>query len=109
MKKRSISASRGLTAYSACVSDSGPCAMVWRMVRKLPSDFDILSASTIKGPQCIQTLASAPPNAPSVWAISFSWWGNFRSGPPPWISSGRPSRVLLMAEHSICQPGRPSP
>ena len=57
------------------------------------------------------------------WAISFSWCGKTRSMPPPWISKvffvgssqlspppkGSSSFAIDMAEHSICQPGRPLP
>ena len=47
--------------------------------------------------------------APQVCAISFSWCGNLRSRPPPWMSKCSPSSCVDMAEHSMCQPGRPSP
>ena len=49
------------------------------------------------------------PVAPSDWAISFSWWGKIRSTPPQWISKVSPRYFMLMAEHSMCQPGRPMP
>src|SRR3972149_3765902 len=32
-----------------------------------------------------------------------------RSWPPPWMSSGWPRYLSDMAEHSMCQPGRPLP
>ncbi len=37
--------------------------------------------------------------------------GAGRSGrwPPPWMSIGRPRTFSIMAEHSMCQPGRPGP
>ena len=79
------------------------------MVLKLPSDLDIFSESTCTKPLCIQILARGLPSAASVWAISFSWWGKMRSSPPPWMSSGRGMYFSLMAEHSMCQPGRPLP
>ena len=48
--------------------------------------------------------------APSrVCAASFSWWGKTRSLPPPWISKPTPSSSSAIAEHSMCQPGRPRP
>ena len=47
------------------------------------------------------------PRAASVCAASFSWWGKIRSLPPPWISNGAPSVASAIAEHSMCQPGRP--
>src|SRR6476661_4995214 len=80
------------------------------MVTKLPSDFDIFSPSTCKKPLCIQKFAIA-----LVWkaqrdcAISFSWCGKTRSMPPPWMSKVSPSSAADIAEHSMCQPGRPRP
>ena len=49
----------------------------------------------------------------SLCAISFVWCGNRRSTPPE-CTSMRPSLIVLkmlndIAEHSMCQPGRPSP
>jgi hypothetical protein len=29
--------------------------------------------------------------------------------PPPWMSIVRPSALSIIAEHSMCQPGRPAP
>jgi hypothetical protein len=49
------------------------------------------------------------PVAASDWAISFSWWGKMLSTPPQWMSRLSPSRAMLIAEHSMCQPGRPRP
>ncbi len=74
----------------------------------LPTDFDILPPSS-SIPLCIQICASSRPRAASVCAASFSWWGKIRSLPPPWISNGAPSVASAIAEHSMCQPGRPSP
>ena len=79
------------------------------MVKKLPSDFDIFSLSMLRNPLCIQTLTNGTPLAPSLCAISFSWCGNCRSMPPPWMSKCSPSSALHIAEHSMCQPGRPGP
>ena len=42
-------------------------------------------------------------------AISFSWCGNTRSAPPPWMSMVSPSSAEIIALHSMCQPGRPAP
>ncbi len=75
----------------------------------LPSDFDIFSSAVRIIPLCIQIRASGTPRAASVWAISFSWWGKIRSEPPLWISKSAPSSFSAIAEHSMCQPGRPSP
>jgi hypothetical protein len=75
---------------------------------KLPTLFAIFSPSTCKKPLCIQTFAIT-----SVWkaqhdcAISFSWCGNTRSMPPPWMSKRSPRCFHDIAEHSMCQPGRP--
>ena len=60
-------------------------------------------------PLCIQYLACGLPWQHSLWAISFSWCGKTRSSPPPWMSNVSPSSLRLMAEHSMCQPGRPLP
>src|SRR5690348_16468148 len=79
------------------------------MVTKLPSDFDILAPSTCRKPLCIQTLAMTGAwNAQRDCAISFSWCGNTRSMPPPWMSKVSPRCLQLIAEHSMCQPGRPA-
>ena len=59
---------------------------------------------------CIHTRAnSASGWAQRLCAISFSWCGNTRSMPPPWMSKLRPSSASLIAEHSMCHPGRPRP
>ena len=44
-----------------------------------------------------------------VWASSFSWCGKARSMPPPWMSMVWPRVLSIIAEHSMCQPGRPGP
>ncbi len=75
----------------------------------LPTDFDIFSSAIRTIPLCIQIFARGSPRAASVWAISFSWWGKTRSEPPPWIAKFVPSSASAIAEHSMCQPGRPSP
>ncbi len=49
------------------------------------------------------------PYAASLCAISFSWCGNIRSTPPVWMSIVALNIFLIMAEHSICQPGLPLP
>ena len=87
----------------------GPCASsASASVVKLPSDFDIFSPPTWTIPLWIQWRANAWP-APSACARSFSWCGNTRSSPPPWRSKPSPSRSSDIAEHSMCQPGRPGP
>ena len=47
------------------------------------------------------------PVAASDCAISFSWCGKMLSTPPQWMSKLSPSSVMLIAEHSMCQPGWP--
>ena len=49
------------------------------------------------------------PTAPSDCAISSSWCGNRRSVPPVWMSKRSPRYFIDIAEHSTCQPGKPSP
>ena len=79
------------------------------MVKKLPSDLDIFSALTLTKPLCIQIFTKGLPVSASVCAISFSWCGKARSLPPAWMSSCSPRCFIAIAEHSMCQPGRPGP
>ena len=74
-----------------------------------PTDLDIFSSASWSIPLCIQTRASGLPRPASVCAASFSWCGNTRSMPPPWTSKSTPRYCSAMAEHSMCQPGRPGP
>ena len=85
------------------------CGSTSRTVKKLPSDFDIFSAFTFRKPLCIHTSTNGVPQAAQLCAISFSWCGNLRSMPPPWMSKCGPSSATAIAEHSMCQPGRPRP
>jgi hypothetical protein len=75
---------------------------------ELPSDLLIFSPATPTRPLCIQDRANSSPAARD-WASSFSWWGNTRSSPPPWMSKTGPRYLVAMAEHSRCHPGRPGP
>src|SRR5215813_1111397 len=79
-----------------------------RIQSVLPSDFDIFSAFRFTNPLWDQQCTKGLPVAPSAWAISFSWCGKIRSSPPPWKSKLSPRYCMAMAEHSICQPGRPA-
>ena len=79
-----------------------------RIVSTLPSDFDIFSPVKRSIPLCIQMRAKGWPAA-SDCARSFSWCGKTRSSPPPWIQNSGPSSFAAIAEHSMCQPGRPTP
>ena len=78
------------------------------IVSTFPTDFDIFSPVKRSMPLCIQIFANALPRARDC-ASSFSWWGKTRSSPPPWISNTGPSSFSAIAEHSMCQPGRPAP
>ena len=70
-----------------------------------PSDFDIFSPVNSSIPLCIQRRANSRP-APRDCAISFSWCGNTRSSPPPWISKTGPE-VLLGHRRALDVPPRP--
>src|SRR5439155_24600364 len=87
----------------------GNFSKISQTVKKLPSDFDIFSLSTVTKPLWIQYRANSLPVAAQDWAISFSWCGKMRSWPPPWMSNLSPRSFIDMAEHSMCQPGRPGP
>ena len=76
----------------------------------LPTDLDIFEPPRVSMPLCSQNRAKVrPPWAHSLWAISFSWCGNCRSTPPAWMSMVSPRWAAAIAEHSMCQPGRPRP
>src|SRR5487761_1239280 len=81
----------------------------WSIDFVFPNDFDIFSPFIVTIPTCIQILAKLTPEKDSDCAISFSWWGNIRSRPPPWISKLLPRYFKLIAEHSMCHPGLPLP
>ena len=74
----------------------------------LPTDFDIFSLSSCSSPLCSQMRANSRPAACDC-ARSFSWCGNTRSRPPRWMSKPGPRNFSAIAEHSMCQPGRPRP
>ena len=75
----------------------------------LPRLLLIFSSPSSSISLCIQIGAMRPPRAPSDWAISFSWCGKTRSIPPPCTAKPCPRAVSAIAEHSMCQPGRPGP
>ena len=77
------------------------------MVKKLPSDFDIFSLSMLSRPLCIQTLANGRRSRASLCAISFSWCGNCRSWPPPWMSK-RLAEQRLAHRRALDVPARPA-
>ncbi len=78
------------------------------MASELPSDLLIFSPAVVIQALCIQYVANGRPAARD-WACSFSWCGNRRSTPPPWMSNAGPRYLPAIAEHSMCQPGRPGP
>src|SRR3954452_17190964 len=78
------------------------------ITRELPSDLLIFSPAVVIQALCIQYDANGCPAARD-WACSFSWWGKRRSTPPPWMSKPVPRYFSAIAEHSMCQPGRPGP
>ena len=59
------------------------------IVSVLPSDFDIFSPDIVTQALCSQYSANPSPAARD-WASSFSWCGNTRSRPPPWMSNSAP-------------------
>ena len=75
---------------------------------ELPSDLLIFSPAVVIQALCSQYDANGRPAARD-WACSFSWWGKRRSTPPPWMSKAGPRYLPAIAEHSMCQPGRPGP
>src|SRR3954469_22267872 len=78
------------------------------MVRELPSDLLIFSPDVVIQALCIQYDANGCPAARD-WACSFSWGGKRRSTPRPGMSEAGPRYLPAIAEHSMCQPGRPGP
>ena len=75
---------------------------------ELPSDLLIFSPDVVIQALCSQYDANGCPAARD-WACSFSWCGNRRSTPPPWMSKAGPRYLPAIAEHSMCHPGRPGP
>ena len=74
-----------------------------------PVDFAIFAPLHWRWAQCSQVWTKVCPVAASLWAISSSWCGKIRSTPPVWISNDGPRCRIDIAEHSMCQPGRPGP
>ena len=54
-----------------------------------PTDLAILEPLRFSSPWCTQNRANGRPAA-FDWASSFSWCGNTRSSPPPWMSNSAP-------------------
>ena len=79
------------------------------MLNEFPNDLLIFSPLILINPQWDQYFAKGFPVKASLCAISFSWWGNIKSFPPPWISIVSPRFFKTIVEHSICHPGLPSP
>ena len=74
-----------------------------------PVDLAIFVPLDCRCAQCSQVWTNGWPVAASLCAISSSWCGKIRSMPPVWMSNDGPRWAMLIAEHSMCQPGRPSP
>ncbi len=78
--------------------------------RMLPTDFAIFSPSDASSiPLCIHRRANSRPRPASVCAASFSWCGNTRSIPPPWMSNSsravpRPSPSTRCASRAARAP-----
>ena len=45
----------------------------------------------------------------SLWATSLVWCTRMWSTPPVWMSKPVPRYLVAIAEHSMCQPGKPRP
>ena len=75
----------------------------------LPVDLAIFEPADWRWAQWSQVWTKVWPVAASLWAISSSWCGKIRSTPPVWMSNDGPRWAMLIAEHSMCQPGRPGP
>ena len=75
---------------------------------KLPNDLPIFCPLMVIMLLCTQKRAEGQSLATRLWQISDSWWGNIRSMPPPWMSKVLPKYLVLIAVHSMCQPGKPS-
>src|SRR3989339_520543 len=88
---------------------SYPLSCKTESVRNSPFDLDIFPVSLIKNSPWIQYLTHRLPVAASLCAISLVWCTGIWSIPPQWISNESPRYFILIAEHSICQPGYPVP
>ena len=77
-------------------------------VMKFPSDLPIFCPLMVIILLCIQYRTAWCPLEATDCAISHSWCGNMRSIPPPCISNFSPRYFCPIAEHSKCQPGKPS-
>ena len=75
----------------------------------LPVDLAIFAPPIWRWAQWSHVPTKVCPVAASLWAISSSWCGKMRSTPPVWMSNDGPRWAMLIAEHSMCQPGRPGP
>ena len=73
----------------------------------LPTDFDIFSSSIWTIPLCIQIRASGTPAGGLGLGDLVLVVGEDEVEPPPWIAKSAPSSFSAIAEHSMCQPGRP--
>ena len=106
---RSPSGSAGWTGSSAARPAGCPAPRSRAGRSTLPSDLPILAPPRLSRRVVHPEPGERRSPAALDWAISFSWCGKTRSRPPPWMSNSCPRYRQHMAEHSMCQPGRPRP
>ena len=75
----------------------------------LPTDFDIFSVGHLDHPVVHPDPRQRHPAGRLGLGDLVLVVGKTRSEPPPWIAKSVPSSFSAIAEHSMCQPGRPSP
>ena len=86
-----------------------PRSATWSTSTTLPADLLILRPSKSRCSACTQWRTTSVPVTELLCARSSSWWGKRRSIPPVCTSIDVPSSLRLMALHSVCQPGKPTP
>ena len=77
------------------------------MGKKLPSDLDIFSSSTRIKPLHPVIPPGVAVRALALSAISFSWCGNCKSAPPPWMSKML-AQVVAAHRRALDMPARPA-
>ena len=87
-----------------------PCPADPCTVKKLPSDFDIFSPSTCRKPLCIQTLAQCGLGMRAAALRDLVLVVREDQVDAAAVDVERRAQQCLdIAEHSMCQPGRPRP
>ena len=75
-----------------------------------PADLEIFSPPRSRNSLCIHVPThGCTSSTHSLWATSLVWWMRTWSIPPVWMSKRLPRYLVAMAEHSMCQPGKPRP